>query len=92
MNQYLLEYMGSLIISFTIIFSHENPILVGLAHTAVLYISRLTELNGHFTPISVIAQFFLKRLDLVETLILIGIHILAVLSIVLIYSQKILMQ
>ena len=91
MNQYLLEYMGSLVICYALIFTHENPILVGLAHTSVLYIAKSSELDGHFTPISVIAELLLGRLDLVESLILIGTHILGALSIVLIYKQKTLM-
>jgi hypothetical protein len=91
MNQYLLEYMGSLVICYVLIFSHENPILVGLAHTAVLYIARSSELEGHFTPISVIAELLLGRLKLFESSVLIAIHILAAFSIVLIYQQKTLM-
>jgi hypothetical protein len=91
MNQYLLEYMGSLVICYVLIFTHENPILVGLAHTAVLYIARSSELEGHFTPISVIAELLLGRLNVLDSLLLIAIHILAAFSIVLIYQQKILM-
>jgi len=91
MNQYLLEYMGSLVICYVLIFTHENPILVGLAHTAVLYIARSSELEGHFTPISVIAELLLGRLNVLDSLLLIAIHILAAFSIVLIYQQKTLM-
>jgi hypothetical protein len=91
MNQYLLEYMGSLVICYALIFTHENPIIVGLAHTAVLYIAKTSELKGHFTPISVIAELLLGRLKVLDSLLLIAIHILAAFSIVLIYQQKTLM-
>jgi hypothetical protein len=88
LNQYLLEFMGSLIISYALIFTHENPLIVGFAHTSVLYIAKSSNLDGHFTPISVILQLLLQRLDIVEGLKIIGIHILGAASIVLIYLQR----
>ena len=88
MNQFLLEFMGSLVICYTLVFTHENPFLVGFAHTSVLYIARSSNLDGHFTPISVILQLLLNRLDLWEGIKLILIHLLGALSIVLIYLQR----
>jgi len=85
LNQYLLEYIGSLIIAYALVFTHENPIIIGLTHTGVLYLASQHTLKGHFTPLSVMCDILLKRLELFEGLKLIGIHFLAVLSIVFIY-------
>jgi len=87
-NRYLLEYMGSLVICYSIVFSKEDPFLVGLAHTVVLYLARSSDLEGHFTPLTVILQLFLQRLDVMEGIKILGLHLLAALSIVLIYLQK----
>ena len=88
LNRYLLEYMGSLVICYAIVFSQENPFLVGLAHTVVLYLARTSDLDGHFTPLTVILQLLLQRLDLWEGIKILGLHLLAAGSIVLIYLQK----
>lgn len=88
LNSYLLEYMGSLVISYAIVFSQENPFIVGLTHTVVLYLAESSDLDGHFTPLTVVLQLFLQRLDVWEGLKILGIHLLAALSIVLIYLQK----
>lgn len=77
LNQYLLEFMGSLIISYVLIFTHENPLLIGLTHTSVLYLSSQNSLKGHFTPLSIICDLFLKRIEIIEGLKLISIHILS---------------
>ena len=86
MNKYLLEYMGALVISYAIIFGNENPILIGLVHTAVLYIAKSLNLEGQFTPLATFCHLFLNRLDLVEALKIFGTHLLAALSIVLLYK------
>ena len=86
MNQYLFEYMGSLVIAYALVFTHENPFIVGLAHTGVLYLAKQQSLKGHFTPLSVIIDLILKRMDIMSGIILIGVHILAALSVVLIYG------
>lgn len=85
LNKYLFEYMGSLIIVYALVFTHENPLIVGLTHTGVLYLASQHILKGHFTPLSVIVDILLKRLDWLEGLQIIGVHILAALSIILIY-------
>ena len=86
MNQYLLEYMGALVICYALLFTNENPVIVGLSHTAVLYLAKSSELHGHFTPLSVVNHLLLKRLPVLEGLKLIGIHLLAAVSTVLVYS------
>ena len=91
MEQYLVEFMGSLLISYAIVFTHESPTLVGLTHTCVIYLSRLYKIDAHFTPLSVFTEFLLNRMDILESITVIGIHLVAALSIVLIYQQKTLM-
>lgn len=77
LNQYLLEFMGSLIISYALIFTHENPLIIGLTHTGVFYLSSQNSLKGHFTPLSIICDLFLQRIEIIESLKLISIHILS---------------
>ena len=86
MNKFLLEYMGALVISYAVIFSHENPIIIGLAHSAVLYIAKSFSLEGQFTPLATFCHLFLNRIDLVEALKVFATHLLAALSIVFLYK------
>jgi hypothetical protein len=86
MNEYIIEYLGALIISYALVFTHENPLIVAAAHGSVLYISRNTNFKGYFVPLSLILEYLLHRIDLVEASIRLGIQILAALSIVLIYK------
>jgi hypothetical protein len=86
MNEYLLEYMGALVICYALLFTNENPLIVGLSHTAVLYLAKSSELEGHFTPISVINGLLLKRIPVLEGFKLMAIHILAAISVVMLYS------
>jgi len=85
MNQYLLEFIGALLICYALVFTNENPILVGLSHTSVLYLAQTSNLRGHFTPLSVINELLLKRIDMIEGIKIIAIHVLAAISITLIY-------
>jgi hypothetical protein len=90
MNEYLIEFLGALVISYALVFTHENPFIIGLTHTSILYIAKNNNLDAYFFPLSVIVEFFLNRIDFFEFCIRIGIQTLAALSIVLIYSSKIL--
>jgi hypothetical protein len=85
MHEYLFEYMGSLVITYALVFTHENPFIVGLAHTAVLYLAKQQSLKGHFTPLSVIVDLLLRKMDIMNGITLIGVHVLAAVSVVLIY-------
>ena len=91
MNRYLVEYMGALVITYAVIFSHENPLLVGFAHTSVLYIAKSLEIEGQFTPLATICHILLNRIDFYEALKILATHILAAFSIVLVYQKKTLM-
>lgn len=86
MNKYLLEYMGALVISYAVIFSNESPIIIGLAHSAVLYIAKSLSLEGQFTPLATFCHLFLNRIDLAEALKVFATHLFAALSIVLLYK------
>jgi hypothetical protein len=90
MNEYLIEYLGSLIICYALVFTHENPWIVGISHASVLFISQNTKFRGYFVPISVILEYLLNRIDIVELGIRISIQILAALSIILIYTGRVL--
>jgi hypothetical protein len=79
---YLLEYLGTLMLYATILFTNANPILVGLSHTAALYIKP----DGRFSILSLIAQYSLKRIPLYECLKLAAVQIAAILSVILLYT------
>jgi hypothetical protein len=80
--------MGTLVLCYAILFTHENPIIVGLAHTALLYIASAFELENHFTPLSVIVELMLGRLSIIDSLQLFGLQLVAVLCIVFVYKQR----
>jgi hypothetical protein len=84
MYEYLLEYIGTLLVCAAVLFTHENPILVGLAHTCATYIGG-DRVKGAFSPVTVISRFAMKRLTLKESIKLIAIQVAAGLSIALLY-------
>jgi glycerol uptake facilitator-like aquaporin len=84
MYEYLLEYIGTLLVCAAVLFTNENPILVGLAHTSATYIGG-DRVKGAFNPVTVISRFVMKRLTLKESLKLIAVQVAAGLSIAVLY-------
>ena len=80
----LLEYIGSLLICATILYTNANPILVGLSYTSALYIGK-DKTNTFFSPLSVIAQGMLGRITLYDALKLLAVQVAAALSVALTY-------
>jgi len=84
---FLLEYIGALLISASLIFTHANPVVVGLAYMSALFIADGNS-DGFFTPLGVLLNYFLGRLTWMNSLKLLVVQILAVLSVVLLQKHK----
>ena len=83
----LLEYTGTLLIVSSLVFTHSNPILVGLAYMSALFIAE-GKSDGLFTPLGVLAQYLLGRVTPVEFLKLLCAQVAATASAVLIYTAR----
>jgi len=84
---FLLEYVGALLISASLIFTHANPIVVGIAYASALFVAD-GQSDGLFTPLGVLLNYFLGRLTWMNSLKLLAVQILAVLSVVLLEKNK----
>jgi glycerol uptake facilitator-like aquaporin len=80
---YLIEFMGTLLICCTVLFTHANPIAVGLAHTSALYIAK----DAHFSPLVVYMHYSMGRLTLKNALTDVAIQAVAALCAVLTYAH-----
>jgi hypothetical protein len=83
----LLEYVGCLLIMSSLVFTHANPVVVGLAYTSALFIAD-GQSEGFFTPLGVLFQYILGRISVVNSLKMVGVQILAVLSVVLLHKSR----
>ena len=82
----LIEFMGTVLICSTMLYTNFNPILVGLAHTSALYIGHDKTL-GHFSPLTVLIQYSLGRLTLMDSCQYLAVQVLAALAVALTYLQ-----
>jgi hypothetical protein len=83
----LLEYMGTLLIVAAWLFTNSNPIVVGLATTAALFIAD-GHSNGFFTPLGILTQYMLGRVASKEALKLLAVQCAAAASGVLLYKGR----
>lgn len=83
----LLEYMGTLLIVASSLFTHSNPIAVGLAYMAALFIAD-GHSNGFFTPLGILARYLIGRIGLTESLKLLAVQCAAAASVALLYSKN----
>jgi len=83
-NAYLIEYIGTLLICTTMLLTNANPILVGLAYTSALFIGQgLT--RGQFSPLTLIIQYVLKRINTTDALKILAAQLAAALSVTVLY-------
>jgi hypothetical protein len=82
----LLEYTGALLILMTLVYTHANPILVGLAYMSALFLGD-GKATGYFNPLAVIIQYCLGRMTYIDAIRTVGVHILAATSVVLFYTK-----
>jgi hypothetical protein len=71
----------------SLVFTHANPVVVGLAYTSALFIAD-GHSEGFFTPLGVLFQYLLGRVSVTNSLKLVGIQILAVLSVMLLHKSR----
>jgi len=83
----LLEYVGCLLIVASLFFTHANPVVVGLAYTSALFIADGNS-DGFFTPLGVLFQYLLGRVSALSSLKLLGVQVLAVLSVLLLHKNR----
>jgi len=82
----LLEYTGTLLICAAILWTHANPIVVGLAYTSALFIANGAS-EGFFSPLAVVTQYLLGRLAWKESLKLVGAQVAAAVSVTLLAKK-----
>lgn len=83
----LLEYTGTVLIIGSLMYTHSNPVLVGLAYMVALFLAD-GKSEGFFTPLGVLVQYLLGRLTLNTALKLVATHIAAAVSIYLFYVKN----
>jgi len=86
LHSLLLEYMGALLILTAMMYTNANPIVVGLAYMSALFIGD-GKATGYFSPLAVIVQYFFGRLSLSDSLKIVGVHIAAALSVLVLYQK-----
>jgi hypothetical protein len=83
----LLEYVGSLLIMSSLVLTHANPVIVGLAYMSALFIADGNS-DGFFTPLGILFQYILGRISMLSSLKLVAMQVLATLSAVLLYKNR----
>ena len=82
----LLEYTGILLIIAAVLYTHANPIMVGLAYLAALFIAD-GKSEGYFNPLGGMVQYMLGRLSSETFVKVLVVQILAAFSMVLVYKM-----
>ena len=82
----LLEYTGILLIIAAVLYTHANPIMVGLAYMAALFIAD-GKSEGYFNPLGGMVQYMLGRLSSETFVNVLVVQILAAFSMVLVYKM-----
>jgi glycerol uptake facilitator-like aquaporin len=82
----LLEYTGTLLIIATVLYTHANPIIVGLAYMAALFIAD-GKSEAYFNPLGGLVQYMLGRLSSDTFVKMTLVQILAAFSMVLVYKM-----
>lgn len=85
MKQYIVEYMGTLVVLLAKLVSDADPVVMGLVFFAVFTITKGIS-SGYFTPFIPVTSYFLGRMSLEESMYNILAQILAGLSVVAVYK------
>lgn len=83
----LLEYTGTLLIAASLVLTHANPVIVGLAYMSALFIADGNS-DGLFTPVGIFGQYLLGRVTLSNSLKLLCAQLAAGASAVLLYTSR----
>ena len=74
--QYLVEFMGTLVIVYALLFTDTNPAIMGIVYFAVYTIAGETA-TGTFNPLGALAYYMIGRVPLREMAMNIGVQIFA---------------
>jgi hypothetical protein len=73
--KYLLEFMGVLVLVYTLLLTDGNPAIMGICYFAVYTLAKQT--SGHFTPIGAIAYFSAGRSSFKDMMLNIAVQLFA---------------
>ena len=76
MNSYLIEFMGTVIILFTGLFTEGDPLSIGFVYFAVFYIGRGYS-EGFHNPLVVFIKYLLGRMSLQDSMYYLATQFLA---------------
>ena len=85
MRQYIVEYMGTLVVLVAKLVSDADPLVMGIVFFAVFSITRGIT-TGYFTPFIPVTGYLLGRMTLEETMYNILAQILAGISAVILFK------
>jgi hypothetical protein len=80
MNELLLEYMGTLLVCATVMYTHGNALMVGSAHAIAIQIAK-----GYFNPLFLFLEYSVGRIPLWDALTILLVEISAMATIALTY-------
>lgn len=84
MNTLILEFIGTVLICSTILYTNGNPLLVGIAYTSALSISKD---SAYFSPLTILIQYMLRRMTLYNCFVNLAIQLSAALCVGLTYTH-----
>lgn len=85
MRQYIIEYMGTLVVLVAKLVSDADPIVMGIVFFAVFSITRGIT-TGYFTPFIPVTGYLLGRMTLEESMYNILAQVLAGISAVILFK------
>jgi glycerol uptake facilitator-like aquaporin len=73
--KYFMEFMGVLVLVYTLLLTDGNPVIMGLAYFGIYTLAKQT--SGHFTPIGALAYYMAGRTNLKDLLMNISVQLFA---------------
>lgn len=73
--KYTLEFMGVLILVYTILLTDGNPVAMGISYFAIYTLGKQT--SGHFTPIGALAYYSAGRTTFKDLMMNISVQLFA---------------
>ena len=73
--KYLMEFMGVVVLTYTLLLTDANPAIMAICYFAVYTLAKQT--SGHFTPIGALAHYMAGRGNLKDLLINISVQLFA---------------
>lgn len=73
--KYTLEFMGVLVLVYTILLTDGNPVAMGISYFAIYTLAKQT--SGHFTPIGALAYYSAGRSSFKDLMMNISVQLFA---------------